>query len=284
MKTIKLGTTNEEIPVIGQGTWKIGMDPAKRTAEIEALRQGIAHGATLIDTAEVYTDGESERMVGEAIRDCRDQVFLVTKVWPTNGTYDGVRRSAEDSLKRLGTDRIDLYLLHWPSAEHPITETMRGMRRLVEEGTVRYVGVSNFSDELLREAQDALGDLPLTCNQVVYHLQNRVIEKAVLPYCTEHNITVMAYSPFGAGNFPARGTRERNLLEEIGAKYGKTAHQVALNWLISHGNIVAIPKASNPKHAVENAAASDFALSEEDVARIAEAFPVPAGDFRVRRY
>lgn len=234
-------------------------------------------------TAEVYSEGESERIVGEAIKDCRDKIFLVTKVWPTNGTYDGVRKAAEGSLKRLGTDRIDLYLLHWPSAEHPVSETMRGMRSLVEEGVVRNVGVSNFNDQLMAEAIDALGDIPLACNQVVYHLQNRVIERSVKPFCDKNQVTVMAYSPFGAGAFPEPGTPGRQVLDEIGAKYGKTAYQVTLNWIVSQGNIIAIPKAATPKHAAQNASALDFELTADEIARIDQAFPVPDADFTLKR-
>lgn len=283
MKTTLLGNTGERVPVIGQGTWKMGQDPAKRSQEIEALRKGIENGATLIDTAEIYSGGESERIVAEAISDVRDQIFLVTKVWPTNASYDGVLRAAAGSLRRLRTDRIDLYLLHWPSAEHPISETMRAMRKLAEDGSVRYIGVSNFSDELLAEAQDALGDRLIVCNQVVYNLQNRIIEKRVKPYCDQHGITVMAYSPLGDGRFPEPGTEGRAVLDKIAAKYGKTPYQVALNWLIAQGNVIAIPKASNPRHAVENAQAAGFELAGEDLAEIAQAFPLPAGDFVVRR-
>lgn len=283
MRTVTLGNTGEQVPAIGLGTWQMGKDPARRSAEVEALRAGIERGATLIDTAEVYSDGEAERIVADAISDCRDRIFLVTKVWPSHATYDGVRRAAEGSLARLRTDRIDLYLLHWPSAEHPVSETMRGMRSLVRDGLVRYVGVSNFSAELMAEAQDALGDIPLVCNQVVYHLRNRVIERSVLPYCRERGITVMAYSPFGTGNFPEPGTKERQVLDEIGAKYGKTAYQVALNWLISQGPVIAIPKAAKARHAVENAEAGSFTLAPEDLARIAAAFPVPETDFVVKR-
>lgn len=279
MRTIPLGSTGEEIPVIGQGTWRMGQDPSKRSQEIEALRQGIAHGATLIDTAEMYASGGAERVVAEAIRDVRERVFIVTKVWPDNASYEGVLRAARESLKRLETDRIDLYLLHWPSSRHPLSETMRAMRKLVEDGLVRYVGVSNFGERLLAEAQAELGDVPLACNQVAYHLRNRVIEKGVKPYCDRERITVMAYSPLGDGDFPRPGTPGRSLLDEIGAKYGKTAYQVALNWLVSQGNVVVIPKAANPKHAVENATAVDFELTPEEIAAIAEAFPLPPGTF-----
>lgn len=281
--TITLGKTKEKVPVLGQGTWKMGLDPAIRDQEVQALRTGIENGLYLIDTAEVYSEGESERIVGEVIQDCRDKVFLVTKVWPTNGTYDGVRRAAEGSLERLRTDRIDLYLLHWPSEDYPVAETMRGMRALVEQGLIRYVGVSNFSADLMREVIDALGDIPLVCNQVVYHLQNRVIEHSVKPFCDQNEVTVMAYSPFGAGSFPEPGSPGRQVLDEIGSKYGKTAYQVVLNWLVAQGNVIAIPKAANPKHAAENAKALDFQLTEDEIARIDQAFPIPTHDFVVNR-
>ena len=145
--------------------------------------------------------------VAEAIRDLRERVFIVTKVWPDNASYEGVLRAARESLKRLETDRIDLYLLHWPSSQHPLSATMCAMRKLVEDGLVRHVGVSNFGERLLAEAQEELGDVPLACNQVVYHLRNRVIEKGVKPYCDRERITVMAYSPLGDGDFPRPGTR-----------------------------------------------------------------------------
>jgi len=261
----------------------MGQDPAKRSQEVQALREGIERGAKLIDTAEVYSGGEAERIVADAISDVRDEIFLVTKVWPTNASYDGVLRAAASSLQRLRTDRIDLYLLHWPSAQHPVSETMRAMRKLADDGVIRYIGVSNFSDELVAEAQDALGDRLLVCNQVVYNLQNRVIEKRVKPYCDRHGVTVMAYSPLGDGKFPEPGTQERAVLDEIAARYGKTAYQVALNWLIAQGNVIVIPKASTPRHAVENAQASDFELSAEDRAAIDQAFPLPQGEFVVHR-
>ena len=199
-------TRGNRCPSSGKGPGKWGKSPPSAPKR-SRLCEGDRNGATLIDTAEMYSGGEAERIVADAISDVRDRVFLVTKVWPTNGSYDGVRKAAAESLRRLRTDRIDLYLLHWPSAEHPVAETMRAMKSLVADGVIRYVGVSNFSDDLLAEAHDALGDQALVCNQVVYNLQNRVIEKKVKPYCDRHQITVMAYSPLGDGNFPQPGTR-----------------------------------------------------------------------------
>lgn len=229
-----LGKTTTEIPLIGQGTWTFGTDPNQEEQEIEALRLGIELGMNLIDTAESYANGGAERVVGKAIANIRNDVFLVTKVAPDHCSYDGVLQAAEGSLERLQTGHIDLYLQHWPSKQHPVEETMRAMVKLVEQGLVKHVGVSNFTPELMKRAQEALGSIPLVCNQVGYHLKNRHVENNVLPYCQEHGITLMAYSPFGQAGFPAVGTKEREVLDEIGSHYGKTAYQVALNWGLRH--------------------------------------------------
>ncbi len=275
MRTIEMGRTGVHVPVIGQGTWQMGIDSGARKQEIEALRTGIEAGLTLIDTAEMYAQGGSERVVGEAIRDVRDRVYIVTKVWPTNGTYEGTLKSADASSSRLGTT-IDLYLLHWPSASIPVAETMRAMRKLVQDGVIKAVGVSNFTVELMNQAEEALGDVPLTANQLPLHLRRRAIEREVLPHCVDRRVTVMAYSPLGQGNFPEPGTAQRELLDEIGAKYGATAHQVAINWVASHDGVMTIPKASKVEHVLANARALDFTLSSEDLARLDAVFP--AGD------
>lgn len=283
IKHIQLGRTGVTVPAIGQGTFQMGEDKSRLAQEVEALRTGIEAGMTLIDTAEMYADGGSERVVGEAISDCRDQVFLVTKVWPTNADYQGVLNAASNSLKRLGTDYIDLYLLHWPSADHPIDQTMKAMNKLADDGAVRFVGVSNFSPELIEEAQNELGERLISANQVGYHLQNRVIEKTLLPYCQQQGITVMAYSPFGKDNFPKPGTEGRRVLDTIAEAHGKTAHQVALNWVIRLEGVLAIPKASNPDHARQNGEAADFTLTTEELEAIDKAFPAGAEEFEVRR-
>lgn len=284
MKKTQIGTSDVFVPAIGQGTWKMGTDPGQFDQEVQALQAGIEAGMTLIDTAEMYADGGAERVVGKAIEGVRDKVFLVTKVWPSNGSYRGVLDAASRSLKRLGTDYIDLYLLHWPSATYPVSETMRAMKDLLKDGVIRFAGVSNFDVDLLKEAQDALGKDMLACNQVGYHLKNRVIEKSVLPYCQVQGISVMAYSPFGAGDFPASGTAERQLLDDLADKYGVSAHAVVLSWLIAHERVIAIPKSSNINHVRSNAKALTLTLSDEDVRLIDERFPLPAGDFQVHRY
>lgn len=283
MRWTELGRTGVRVPVIGQGTWRMGEDPVRFNQEVEALRTGIESGMTLIDTAEAYADGGAERVVAEAVKDCRDKVFIVTKVWPTNASYEGTLRAAADSAGRLGAGPIDLYLLHWPSAEHPISETMRAMKRLVEDGTVRYVGVSNFPPALMREAEAALEGIPLVCNQVAYHLKNRIVEKELLPACREAGVTLMAHSPFGQGDFPEPGTPGRAVLDELARAHGKSPRQIALNRLIARGGVIAIPKSSDPGRARENAAAADFTLTEDEIARIDAAFPLPAGDFPLRR-
>ncbi|MBE3597823.1 MAG: aldo/keto reductase [Limnochordaceae bacterium] len=271
-----MGATGVRVPPIGQGTYRMGEGDARRDRqEIEALRLGIELGMTLIDTAEMYAGGRAEQLVGEAIRDVRDRVFLVTKVWPTNASYEGTLQAARRSLARLRVDRIDLYLQHWPS-EFPVRETMRAMATLVRDGLVRFVGVSNFDARQVQEAQEALGDIPLVADQVLYHLRQRGIEAELLPYCEAHRVTVMAYAPLGRmGEFPGPDTPGGRLLAEIGRKYGKTPVQVALNWLVARPSVIAIPKAARVEHVRENAGALGWRLSEEDWKAIDEAFPAP---------
>lgn len=267
------------IPAVGQGTWRMGGSAEEDRRAVEALRLGIRLGLTLIDTAEMYGAGRAERLVGEAIRDVRDQVFIVTKVLPTHASYDGVLQAARRSLKRLGVDRIDLYLLHWPSEEHPLEQTMRAMRRLVADGWVRFVGVSNFTLEQMLQAQEALGDVPLVCNQVYYWLGQRAAELRLLPTCERMGVTLMAYSPLGSGRFPSPRSPRGRVLARIAARLGKTPHQVALNWLVHRSPaVVAIPKAVRPEHVRANAEAVGWRLSDEDAAALETAFPLPASD------
>lgn len=277
----KLGNTEVHIPAIGQGTWKFGEEERNAKQEIEALLFGIERGLTLLDTAEDYAAGGSERVVGQAIAGMRDDVFLVTKVAARNCSYQGVLDAAEASLERLKTGHIDLYLQHWPSEQHEVSETMAGMAELVKRGMIKHVGVSNFSIALLREAQRCLGDIPLVCNQVPYHVNDRSIERDVMPYCGEVGITVMGYSPFGYAphffggvGFPEAGSEQRQVLDAIGAKYGKTAFQVALNWVLRQDNLVTIPKAASRAHIEDNIASLGWELDGDDLARIEANFPV----------
>ncbi|QHW31718.1 aldo/keto reductase [Paenibacillus rhizovicinus] len=277
----KLGNTELSIPVIGQGTWKFGEDKQRERQEIDVLRYGIENGLTLIDTAEAYADGGSERVVGQAIQDVRDKVFLVTKVATENCSYEGVLQAAEGSLERLKTDRIDLYLQHWPSDKYAVSETMSAMAELVKRGMIKHVGVSNYSVPLMQEAQRCLGDVPLACNQVPYHLNDRLIENELIPYCRENGITVMGYSPFGYAphvfggkGFPEAGSQQREVLDAIGARYGKTAYQVALNWVLRQEGLVTIPKAASRPHMKDNIESVGWELGPDDLERIEAAFPI----------
>lgn len=262
------------LPLVGQGTWMLEKDPRDRA--IEALRFGIKLGMTLIDTAEMYGHGKAEEIVGEAIADCRDRLFVVSKVLPSNASYDGTRRACERSLKRLGIDCLDLYLLHWPGS-HPIGETMRGLESLARDRMTRCIGVSNFDVNELREAQAALRNEPLACNQVLYHLGDRGIERRLIPYCREQGIAVMGYSPFGHRSFPKPRSRGGMALAGVAERNGKTVRQVVLAFLTRDG-VFAIPKSGNPEHVRENAGALGLALTAEDTAEIDQAFPAPDRD------
>jgi diketogulonate reductase-like aldo/keto reductase len=286
-----LGKTDVRVPVIGQGTWTYGENKGEAANEIKALRYGIENGMSLIDTAEEYGKGAAERIVGEAIEDCRKDIFLTTKVSAKNCSFKGVLEAAESSLERLKTSYIDLYLQHWPSKEYQVEVTMEAMLYLVEKGIIKYIGVSNFTPELLAEAQKVLGDHVLACNQVGYHLNDRRIENDVLPYCQKQGIAIMAYSPFGYapkffGNpgFPQPGTKERNALDDLGEKYGGTAYQIALNWVCRHQDVIAIPKAKNIEHIKRNLEALEWELSEDDLAQIDSFFPKPKEGLKLQTY
>jgi diketogulonate reductase-like aldo/keto reductase len=270
---VQLGRTGEYIPKVGQGTWHMGEDPGKAQEEIEALRLGIEMGLTLIDTAEMYAEGNAERIVGQAVKDCRSKVFLVTKVLPHNADYRGVMEAALRSLERLKTEVIDLYLLHWPSGVIPVSETMRAMEDLVDQGVIRYIGISNFDAEQTLEVMETLKDYPLVCNQVLYYLQERGIEHSLIPCCQKNGITIMAYSPFGQWRFPGPDSHGGRLLQTIGEKYGKSPRQVALNYLLRIDGAVVIPKSGNREHVKENAGAVGWSLSPDDIDLIDKAFP-----------
>jgi diketogulonate reductase-like aldo/keto reductase len=262
------------------GTWMIeGRSRDANRRAIEALRLGLDLGMNHIDTAEMYGNGRAEELIAEAVDDQREQVFLVSKVLPSNASYQGTLKACERSLKRLKTDFIDLYLVHWPSSQHPIEETMRAMEKLVDEGMIRFIGVSNFDVEQLREAQHALKKYRIACNQVLYHLAYRGIEQDLLPYCAENGIAIVGYSPFGHGNFPSSHSREGKVLAEIAKRHNRTARQVALNFLIHDPNLFTIPKAGSPDHIRENSGAvGDWKLTDEDIAAIDRTFPLPRAD------
>ncbi len=267
MLTRAFGWTGVQVPVIGQGTWMI--ESADRSA-VEALRAGLDLGMAHIDTAEMYGNGRAEELVGEAIAGRRDEVFLASKVLPSNASYEGTLRACERSLRRLKTDRIDLYMLHWPG-RHPIEETMRAMRKLIEQGSIRFAGVSNFDAHELPAAHKAQ---KLACNQVLCHLGDRGIERRVLPWCAKRQIPVVAYSPFGHGDFPERSA----VLQQIARRHGRTVRQVVLNFLTRHPDVFTIPKTSRPERVKENAAAVGWQLAPEDIRAIDAAFPAPDRD------
>jgi diketogulonate reductase-like aldo/keto reductase len=265
MHTRPFGSTGNEVPVIGQGTWNMERDdPA---ACRRALRRGIEAGASHIDTAEAYGDGVVEELVGQAIAGLRDRVFLATKVKPTNASRSGTVAACEASLRRLDTERIDLYLLHWPG-EHPLADTIAAFDELQAAGKIGSYGVSNFGAEELEQAIELAGPGRIACNQVLYHLGQRAVEHRILDVCQQQRVALVGYSPFNTGDFP-----HSKVLDEIAAERGMTAHQISLAYLVRREPLFAIPKAADPDHAAENAAAGDLVLSAPEIRRLEEAFP-----------
>jgi diketogulonate reductase-like aldo/keto reductase len=266
MQTVKLvsGTT---MPVLGQGTWRMGENGRRRKEEVDALRFGIDLGLTLIDTAEMYGEGSAEEIVGEAIAPNRDQIFLVSKVYPHNATRRGTIAACERSLKRLKTDRLDLYLLHWRGST-PLSETIEAFLELRQAGKIRDFGVSNFDRDDMEEAR-SLDQGLITTNQVLYNLSRRGIEWDLLPWCREQNVAVMAYSPLEQGRM-----LNNSFLQNIAQRYDASAAQVAIAWLLQQGVIV-IPKSSNRDRIRENYAALDLTLTDADLTELNQAFPPP---------
>ena len=270
MKYRAFGPTGREVSLIGQGTWNMERDD--RRAAIAALRRGLDLGMNHVDTAEMYGDGRVEEMVGEAIADRRGEVFLVSKVLPSNASRRGTVEACERSLARLRTDHLDGYLLHWPG-RYPLAETIAAFEALRAAGKILSWGLSNFDEEELAGATAVAGEGEVACDQVLYHLEERAVEHAVIPFCDEHGIAVVAYSPFGSGDFPGPRSPGGRVLAEIAVAHQATPHQVALAFLLRFPSLFAIPKASRAEHAAENAAAADLALTADELARIDEAFP-----------
>jgi diketogulonate reductase-like aldo/keto reductase len=264
------GETGVDVPVVGQGTWNL--ERAARADAVAALRAGLDAGMTHVDTAEMYGSGRVEEIVAEAIAGRRDEVFLVSKVLPQNASRDGVPRACAASLRRLRTDRLELYLLHWRS-RHPLEETIGAFERLVREGKIRAWGVSNFDVDELEEAHTLAGDGRIACNQVLYHLEERPIEHALVPWCRARGIPVVGYSPFGSGRFPGPRSAGGRVLVDVARAHDATPRQVALAFLVREPGLFAIPKAGRADHVRENAAAGDLVLSAADVRRIDAAFP-----------
>jgi diketogulonate reductase-like aldo/keto reductase len=271
MRHEPFGTTNRAVAVVGQGTWNL--DEAPRTDAVAALRRGLDLGATHIDTAEMYGSGAAEELVGEAISGRRDEVFLVSKVLPHNASRQGTLAACERSLARLRTDRLDCYLLHWRGS-HPLAETVAAFEELRRAGKILSWGVSNFDVDDLDELAAAAGSARPACNQVLYHLKERAIEHAVLPWCEANGVAVTAYSPFGQTDFPAPGSAGGRVLAGVAAAHGATPRQAALAFLTRARSVFAIPKASTPEHVAENAAAGDLRLAPDEVAAIEAAFPL----------
>ncbi len=260
--------TGAEMPALGQGTWMMGQ-AGRRKEEADALRAGIDLGMTLVDTAEMYADGGAEEVVGDAIEDRRDRVFLVTKVLPSNASRQGTVRAAERSLKRLRTDRIDLYLLHWETT-HPVVETLAAFRQLREEGKILHYGVSNFDIGEMEATETLPGGSDIASDQILYNLRRRGPERRLIPWCAGRGVAVMAYSPLDEGRL-----RRGGALGEIAERHGATQAQVALAWTLRLDGVVSIPKALRLDHVRENAAALDLRLTPEDLSDLDRAFPVP---------
>lgn len=271
MKTRPFGPSRIELSVIGQGTWLMEND--SRAAAIKALRRGVELGVTHIDTAELYGHGEVERLVGEAISDVREQVFLTSKVMPQNASLRGTVEACERSLKNLGTEILDLYLLHWPGS-HPLEDTVAAFEELVRAGKIRSWGVSNFDLAGMRQLEALAGQGRVACNQVLYHLNERFIEHEMVEWCTARDIAVVAYSPFGSGNFPDARSSGGQLLERIAQNHEATPFQVALAFLTRNPNVFAIPKAAALSHVEQNAAAAQLNLSSDEIEALDRAFPL----------
>jgi diketogulonate reductase-like aldo/keto reductase len=262
--------SGERVPALGQGTWMMGEDGRRRSEEIAALRLGMNLGMTLIDTAEMYADGGAEKIVGAAIAGRREEVFLVSKVLPEHATRRGTIAACERSLKRLGTDRIDLYLLHWREDEVELAEVLEAFTALVAAAKIRRWGVSNFDVDDMQELFSLPGGAGVAANQVMYNLDRRGIEHDLLPWCRRRRIPLMAYSPLDQGKL-ARSRELKRIARELEA----TPAQVALAWLLHRDDVIVIPKAASETHVRENFAALDLRLGKQDLAALDRAFPPP---------
>ena len=261
--------SGETVPVLGQGTWFMGDQPRRAAEEATALRAGLDLGMTLIDTAEMYADGGAEEVVADAIAGRRGEVFLVSKVLPQNASRKGTVAACERSLKRLGTDYLDLYLLHWRGGV-PLRETVDALETLKQDGKIRHWGVSNFDTDDMDELFALPGGRNCATNQVLYNLTRRGIAFDLLPWCRERQIPIMAYSPIEQGRLLGNAA-----LKSVAARHRATPAQIALAWLVRQDGVIAIPKAANPQHLRENRASADLVLSDDDLAALDKAFPPP---------
>jgi len=256
----QLGRTGEKVSTIGMGTWRFGTHSSanERAREVAVLRRGVELGMNLIDTAEIYASGRSEEVVGDAIKGLREKVFIATKVAPGNLHHDDVIRACRASLNRLGVSCVDMYQVHWPDPSVPIKETMSAMEKLVRDGLVRYIGISNFSVAQADDARAALTRSEIVSNQVEYSLSTRLVEEDILPYCVKEKITLIAYSPL------ARGHIADSVPKSILRKYNMTPAQVMLNWVTRHEQVLAIPKSAAVAHLEENAASVSVRFDPAD--------------------
>lgn len=278
MKSKQFGKSKRSVPVIGQGTWNMPSGGNEWDEAVKALRRGIDIGMVHLDTAEMYGSGKSETMIAEAIAGLpRDQLFIVSKVLPQNATFKGTIQACERSLKRLKTDYLDCYLLHWRGSV-PLSETMQAMEKLVDDGKILSLGVSNFDVDDLEEAKSALTKHAIACNQVLYNLYQRGIERKLVPYCNKNGIAVVGYTPFAQRGLPGKGTAGGAALAAIAEKHKATMRQVILSFLVRESNCFTIPKAAKVRHVEENAGAGDFELDHDDIAEINEHFPAPKRD------
>jgi diketogulonate reductase-like aldo/keto reductase len=273
MKRISL-PSGRTIPILGQGTWNMGEDPAARKAEVAALRLGMELGVTLIDTAEMYGEGGAEEVVGEAIAGRRDDIYLVSKVYPHNASRESVRAACERSLRRLGTDRLDLYLLHWRGGV-PLQETLEAFERLADAGKIRDYGVSNFDLDDMLEAAALPGGAGVAANQVLYNLAQRGIEWDLLGWCRERGLPLMAYSPLESSPAEQAALLGNAQLRTVARRHERTPAQIALAWLLRQEGVVTIPKAVRLEHVRANREALDIVLTPEDLAQLDAGFAPP---------
>ena len=271
----RLGNSNEHIPALGQGTMGLGgflvTNKDDDCVYIKAIKLGIDYELTFIDTAEAYGDGHAEELVGRAISNQRSRVFIATKVSPEHLAYEDIIRACEGSMKRLATDYIDLYQIHWPNPVIPIKETIEAMKCLREQGKIRFIGVSNFSLQQIRESMEIFGKEGFISVQSEYNLFDRSIEQDILPFCEDNDLLTIAYSPLDQG-YIAQGNSRIEVLDNIAQKYGKTRAQIVLNWFVSHPNVIAIAKAVKPEHIRQNATAADFEIDQADIQTIDRTF------------
>ncbi|HFZ8995973.1 TPA: aldo/keto reductase [Citrobacter freundii] len=264
------------LPAIGQGTWYMGERASNRRAEVAALRAGLDLGLTLIDTAEMYAEGGAEEVVGEALAGRREEAFLVSKVYPWNAGGQKITAACEGSLRRLKTDYLDLYLLHW-SGNYSFAETVEGMETLIAQGKIRRWGVSNLDYDDMQQLWQVAGGQQCATNQVLYHLASRGIEYDLLPWCQQHHMPVMAYSPLAQAGRLRSGLLNHPVINEIAHAHNATAAQILLAWVIGHHGVMAIPKAASVAHVQQNAAALELTLSASELAALDKAYPAPKG-------